>query len=92
MNTEQTPTVGRIVNYNTTIEERKELGQNMSNESKTLPAIIVAVWGNLPTSPVNLKVMVDGHARDLWKTSLSVGELDADNNEKEGNWYWPVRK
>jgi len=79
------PTIGRIVVYKTTEDERKLLGLLHCNQSKELPAIIVAVWGNTPESVVNLKVMIDGKADDFWKTSICVGEI-------EGTWHWPVTK
>lgn len=80
------PTVGRIVMYNTTEQDRAKmkalscLGKGC-NEQKQLPAIIVAVWG---PECVNLKVMLDGHG-DLWKTSAGMGD-------HEGGWSWPVKE
>lgn len=88
----QIPTVGRVVTYNTTEDERKALKTLNCNASNQLPAIIVAVWGDSPQSAVNLKVKVDGPAADLWKTSLSAAEPDENGKYPEGSWNWPVRK
>ena len=71
--------IGRIVRYNTTEAEQQALGLLNCNQSKQLPAIIVATWGG---TTVNVKVFVDGGVQDLWKTSVTQG-----NNP--GNWQWP---
>lgn len=79
------PTLGRTVIYKTTEKEREFMKiKNSCNEQKELPAVIVAVWGDTPTSAVNIKVLLDG-TEDLWKTSVCVGE-------NEGSWHWPVVK
>lgn len=79
----QKPTIGRIVIYNTTKDDRSQLGPfNNSNVSDKLPAIVVAVWDN---ECVNLKVIVDGSIPDIWKTSVCQGK-------KEGDWDWPLKK
>ena len=88
----QLPSIGRIVNYNTTEDERKALKALNCNASKQLPAVIVGVWGETPESACNLKVFVDGPANDLWKTSISVKEADENGNFPEGSWNWPVKK
>lgn len=78
------PTLGRIVIYKTTKEERemmKTLSQNIQEE---LPAIIVSTWGDTPEAAFNVKVLMDGNASDLWKTSTSIGE-------GEGTCHWPPR-
>ncbi len=84
-----TPTIGRIVNYKLTKDEKKRIqfGKKgvISNDQPILPAVIVAVHGDQPESVVNLKVMVDGDAPDLWVTSVGVGK-------KIGTWAWPVIK
>lgn len=78
------PTIGRIVIYKLTQQDRdalKALGSsNPNNGASEAPAIVVRVWGE---SCVNLKVMCDGE-HTLWKTSSILGELD-------GNWQWPPR-
>lgn len=75
------PTIGRIVIYKTTEQDRKAMEYSCQNVQKELPAIIVAVYGE---STVNLKVILDGKG-DLWKTSASKGD-------QEGNWDFPVIK
>lgn len=74
---EQKPTIGRIVEYNTSEDSRNKIN---GNKSKKLPAIIVAVWSD---ALVNLKVITDGN-NDLWLTSVNLGE-------GEGCWNWPTR-
>ena len=77
------PTIGRVVIYNTTEEDRQKMRNHPNcNVQEKLPAIIVAVWGETEISCVNLKVICDGEM-DLWKTSVSIGE-------NEMNWNWPV--
>lgn len=72
------PTIGRIVIYNTTEEDRKEMMLNPScNEQTKLPAMIVAVWSD---TCVNLKVFCDGD-KDMWVTSAVQGK-----DEREWNW------
>ena len=81
------PTIGRIVIYNTTENEREAMRlENTSggcNVQNKLPAIIVAVWND---TCVNLKVIADGQSlSDFWKTSATQGDQD-------GQWNWPVIK
>ncbi len=80
------PTIGRIVIYNTTEEERAEMEKHFTcNVQLQLPAIIVAVWNdNEGEELVNLKVMTDGNM-PLWATSVKKG-----NGEHE--WNWPEIK
>ena len=58
-----TPTIGRIVIYNVTDDEKRAMEDSFKNTGKScnveskLPAIIVAVWSDVC---VNLKVMQDG--------------------------------
>jgi hypothetical protein len=73
------PTIGRIVIYNTTEEERAIMRENSCNVQEKLPAIIVYVWSE---SCVNLKVFLDG-VRDFWITSSL-------NGDGPRNWNWPV--
>jgi hypothetical protein len=77
------PTIGRVVIYNTTQEDREKmrLAPNCNVQEK-LPAIIVAVFGEHENSPVNLTVICDGELT-LWKTSVHFGD-------EEMNWNWPV--
>src|SRR5689334_3129034 len=84
------PTIGRIVIYNTTQEDRDRQsyeGVNgngpvritVGNVQMQLPAIIVAVWGD---TCVNLKVINDGQ-NDFWVTSSLQGD-------GERQWNWPL--
>lgn len=58
---------------------------NEAKEGSVYPAVVVAVWGDAPTSPVNLKVLLDG-TDDFWATSVVVGE-------EPGNYHWmPYQK
>lgn len=77
------PTIGRIVIYKTTEEDRKTFQalRGNGNNVNELPAIIVNVWSD---TCVNLKVIGDAPI-DLWKTSMNQGD-------GEGNWNWPVRE
>ncbi len=77
---EPTPTIGRIVMYTPSEEEKKQMKAAGGNGADTLPAVIVAVWSS---TTVNLKVILDGPG-DLWKTSVNLGE-------QETNWNWPPR-
>lgn len=78
---EKKPTIGRIVNYKTTEQEREWMrNSGNSNVSEVLPAMVVAVWSD---TCVNLKVFCDGNVPDMWKTSAPLGE-------NEACWSWPV--
>jgi len=46
---------------------------NMVHKGQQYPALVVAVWGDNPTSAVNLKVELDG-SDNYWATSRSVGD------------------
>lgn len=49
----------------------------------TYPMLIVAVWGDRPSSPVNGQVFLDGN--DVhWATSVGRGD-------GPGTWSWPPR-
>lgn len=77
------PTIGRIVIYNTTEQDRKEMENGNEyfpkcNVQMQLPAIVVAVWSEIC---VNIQVLADGE-RLFWKTSVMNGNL-------EGQWQWP---
>ena len=77
-----TPTIGRIVIYNSTKDEKEQMRLNGANIQNQLPAVVVAVWSD---TCVNLKVITDGpKGTELWKTSALLGE-------SEGNWNWPVK-
>ena len=72
------PTLGRIVHYTFPAGEQSE------SQSRTVPAIIVAVWSD---TCVNLRVFQDSAANPIWQSS--VCERDA-GNEAHGNyWEWP---
>lgn len=74
------PTIGRIVMYNPTKEEKETMEKNPNcNVADKLPGVVVAVWSE---TTINLKVMLDGQG-DLWKTSAQQGE-------GEGQWHFPV--
>lgn len=82
-NTAVKPTIGRIVIYKTTEDDRvkmrsvsQQFGCNVQDE---LPAIITAVWSD---DCVNLKVMADGNL-ELWVTSVLKGDQPL-------NWNWPT--
>ena len=77
-----TPTIGRIVVYKTTDEDKEFMRNNSCNVQDELPAIIVAVWGE---EMINAKVITDGTVPFLWKTSIHKGELI-------GEWNFPVIK
>lgn len=83
------PTIGRIVIYNTTAQDRQNMREFYSKTSLSqnvphqLPAVIVAVWSE---SLINAKVIMDGDGPDLWKTSIN----HVDEFNKEGFWNWPV--
>jgi hypothetical protein len=71
------PSIGRIVVYNTSEEERKTMKDSGQNVQERLPAIIVATWQNQgetasEDTAVNLKVFVDGIG-EIWKTSCKQG-------------------
>ena len=75
------PTIGRIVIYRTTAEDKDVMRvTGMQNVVAQLPAIVVNVWSD---TCINVKVILDGHGLDLWKSSINKGEGD-------GNWSWPV--
>ncbi len=80
------PTIGALVTYWTTEEERMLLKQ-FGNESKELPAIIVAVWGE---DCVNLRVFPDANMPEIWKTSIS--QYDKDTGLIENCWDWVITR
>lgn len=73
------PTIGRIVHYYPHPHEFE------GNDSSTLPAVIVRVWG---PDCVNLKVLTDGPV-DVWKTS--VCRLPEGAEGSSGFWSFPPR-
>jgi len=80
--------VGRIVHYKTTEEDREVFRNQQAtgsgcNVQDVLPAIVVSVHDEEGTL-VNLKVIVDGELTGRWVTSISQGK-------EEGNWDWPER-
>ena len=83
---EQTPTIGRIVDYHTTEADSAYFESQSNtwkahNKTSKLPAIITAVWGE---NCINVQVFVDGVGPNLWKTSIVRGVLP-------GMWTWPER-
>lgn len=87
-----TPTIGRIVHYKlseydaTSInDERLKSGKhgNKATAGDVLPAMIVRVWGDTPTSSVQLQVFLDGD-HTYWATSRGQGD-------QPGMWLWPTR-
>jgi len=83
---EQKPTIGRIVHYHTTEDDRKYFASQSNvwhthNQAYTLPAIITAVWSD---NCINIQIMVDGSGPNLWKTSVNQGV-------QPGMWTWPER-
>ena len=80
------PTIGRIVNYATTNEDKSKMEAASKinggcNKAEVLPAIVVAVWSE---NCINLRVIADGNL-DLWKTSANQGD-------QPGQWSWPVKE
>ena len=73
------PTIGRVVIYNTTEEDKASAGKNFDNVVQQLPAIIVNVWSD---TCINVRVFSDGGGM-LWKTSINQGD-------QPGQWNWPV--
>jgi hypothetical protein len=79
-------TIGRIVIYTPTDEQKEKMESSFSNTGKScnvqskLPAVIVAAWND---TCVNLKVLLDGDPSDLWITSAHQGD-------EPGQWNWPV--
>ncbi|MFA5299674.1 MAG: hypothetical protein WC389_15935 [Lutibacter sp.] len=83
------PTIGRVVIYNTTEEQRELMLQANSAPKlireagvapKQLPAIVTSVCNE---SQVNLQVILDGQAGTFWLTTVDQGD-----NERQ--WNWPV--
>ena len=83
------PTIGRIVHYTlgendvANIVERRG-GAHVGNRvevGQVYPAMIVRVWGDAPTSAVNLQVFLDGRDTE-WVTSRAVGM-------GPGTFAWP---
>jgi len=75
------PTIGRIVHYRTTKDDRTVLGNTGGWEASLLPAIITATHSD---TCVNIQVFADGR-QNLWKTSVNEGD-------GEGQWSWPVKE
>lgn len=88
----QIPTQGRIVIYTLTDETVNALKNLGCNAQKELPAMIVAAWGDQPSSAVNLKVFVDGKHEDLWITSATGATANEAGEYPKGSWHWPVKK
>lgn len=55
-------------------------GGNEVKAGQLYPAMVVVVWGDTPTSAVNLQVFLDG-SDQFWATSITVGE-------KDGTYQW----
>ena len=77
----KTHTFGRV---------RELMAANGANTQNQLPAMIVAVWGDQPTSAVNLRIYIDGPDGTLWKTSVACGTANEAGVFPEGSWNWPV--
>jgi len=56
---------------------------NEAKEGQAVPMLIVAVWGDTPTSAVNGQAFLDGNDV-LWVTSVAVGEGPR-------TYSWPTR-
>lgn len=69
-------TVGRIVHYHVGDNDPDELKYN---HAETLPAIVVTVFSD---DCANLKVLPDGPAAAIWRTSVVQGG-------GRGQWSWP---
>ena len=79
---EQKPTVGRIVHYYPSDDDRILMNGLAAGNThlNQYAAIITAVWSN---DLVNLKVFLDGPI-DLTNLSASLGD-------EHGMWSWPKR-
>lgn len=75
----QKPSVGRIVDYIPTEDERKA-----HNYADVAPAIITAVWGE---NTINVKVFGDA-SEDYCKTSIMQ---KVSEEQQGGYWQWPKR-
>ena len=78
------PTIGRIVHY-TFPNTFAGTGQSREGQSRTVPAIIVAVWSD---TCVNLRVFQDGEHPPLWKTSVVLKQSEDDLTCEY--WEWPA--
>ena len=78
------PTIGRVVIYTTTQDEREAMKNSNQNVAEQLPGIVVSVHGDDENAPINVKVLMDGDGPDLWKTSIQRGD-------QPGEWQWPTR-
>jgi hypothetical protein len=85
---DQTPTLGRIVQYVLNEGDVAAINQMHPDKSKynqvraeqTLPAIVVATFGG---TTVNLRVLLDGYG-EYWATSRQEGDGPF-------YWHWPAR-
>lgn len=73
------PTIGRVVIFTTTEEQKVKMKVDGCNVQDKLPATIVSVHGE---ECVNLKVQLDGPG-EMWVTSALKGDAPY-------QWEWPV--
>jgi hypothetical protein len=75
-------TIGRIVQYRTTPEDQKRMGENPHNTVRAiLPAIVTAVNED---GTVNLSIVLDGYG-NIYAPNVILGD-------GEGQYAWPVRE
>jgi hypothetical protein len=87
----QNPSIGRIVHYIPTEDERRDIAESDANAvqvGEPVCAIVVAVWP--PSNVVNLRAIVDGAPEaDFWVgTVMHESEMV---EGAEGFWRWPPR-
>lgn len=80
-------TIGTRLNDGTWPEGAQAHVGNRVGEGQQAPAMIVAVWGDEPTSAVNLKVELDG-TDVYWAKSVVVNQA-ADGKPTPGQFDWP---
>lgn len=82
---EQVPSIGRIVHY--VLDAGPKQGEHRA-------AVIVRVWGDKPTSAVNLLVFVDGsndYYRNQGPEPLIIWRTSKIRSDDFGldTWHWP---
>jgi hypothetical protein len=81
------PTIGRIVHYNLSDEDKEVLrSEGMNNISDVLPAVVVNVHNE---ECINLKAIVDGSHPGLWRVHVPMLK---EGEEVSGfSWIWPPK-
>lgn len=88
MATIDVPTVGRIVHFVVDASAATELSKlgNALPVGEHASALVVRVWGDTPTSCVNLQVFADGLG-SVWVTSVRGDQHDYSPR----SWHYPER-